>query len=68
MNKYINCQEKFYVSQNYQLTYTLYAEINFVDEIKSMAFDGDTIAVVTAKEGKLDSQKLFLYDSRGIHH
>ena len=30
-----------------------------------MAFDGDTIAAVTAKEGKLDSQKLFLYDSRG---
>ena len=41
------------------------AEMNFADEIKSMAFDGDTIAAVTAKEGKLDSQKLFLYDSRG---
>lgn len=40
-------------------------EQNFNDEIKSMAFDENTIAAVTCKEGKFDSQKLFLYDSNG---
>lgn len=40
-------------------------EMNFDTEIKSMAYSEDMIAVVTTKDGKIENQNLFVYDSNG---
>lgn len=40
-------------------------EKKFDEEIKSIAFDKDYVAVVTEKDGKQENQKLFLYNSKG---
>ena len=40
-------------------------EKNFDEQIKSVSYGDDVIAVVTAKEGKADNQTLLLYDGKG---
>lgn len=40
-------------------------EKTFSEEIKSVAYGEDTIVVVTAKDGKVENQNLFLYDDKG---
>lgn len=40
-------------------------EKKFAEEIKSIAFDEDYVAVVTEKDAKPENQKLYLYNSKG---
>ena len=40
-------------------------EMDFDTEIKSMAYSDDMVAVITAKDGKIENQNLLVYDSRG---
>lgn len=40
-------------------------EKKFEDEIKSIAYDDNVVAVVTEKDGKTENQMLFLYGSNG---
>lgn len=40
-------------------------EKKFDMDIKSMAYSDDVVAVVTAKDGKVENQNLFLYDDKG---